>query len=226
MISTDDRHLAKFLPDERIILQSLLAHKCDEPVEFGAEKQRQRGGLVASFETEQRLRDLPARVHRADDVVGSGARPGEEDLGELRVSIDHADRADLDSGLVERNQQEADAAVTGRFRIGAGQHENPIGAVGGRGPDLLAVDDPLRAVQPGASRQRGQVGAGSRLGIALAPDVLHRPDTGKEVLLLLLRAPHQQRVGEHLDAVGVGGHAVRQAGAGEFIDEHHLMQSR
>ena len=61
MTSTDETASCKLLSDERIIVQALLAHERDEPVEFSAEQQRQRCGLVAALETEQRLRDLPAR---------------------------------------------------------------------------------------------------------------------------------------------------------------------
>src|SRR5882757_12033 len=44
--------------------------------------------------------------------------------------------------------------------------------MGVRGPDLGAVDDVVVAVAHGAGFQRGEVGAGARLGIALAPVIL------------------------------------------------------
>ena len=56
--------------------------------------------------------------------------------------------------------------------IGAGQHEDPVGQMAGRGPDLLAVDRPLVAVERGSTTEVAEVGAGVRLGVALAPDVL------------------------------------------------------
>ena len=59
----------------------------------------------------------------------------------------------------------------------------------GRRPDLLAVDHPLVAVELGAAPEVAEVGAGVRLGVALAPDVLAGEDAREEVLLLLVGAP-------------------------------------
>ena len=49
--------------------------------------------------------------------------------------------------------------------VGIGAHEElaEIRAMRERGPDLLAVDDELVAVEFGARLNRGEVGAGARL---------------------------------------------------------------
>ena len=71
-----------------------------------------------------------------------------------------------------------------------------------------------------------EVGAGVGLGVALAPDVLAAQDAGQVVLLLLLGAPLQQRVAEHLDAEDVVAAARRHAGLGELLGHDHLLERR
>ena len=95
----------------------------------------------------------------------------------------------LDAGLVHRHEQERDALVLGHVGVGAGQHEDPVGEVAGRGPDLLAVDHPLVAVELGPAAEVAEVGAGVGLAVALAPEVLAREDARQEVRLLLVGAP-------------------------------------
>ena len=57
-------------------------------------------------------------------------------------------------------------------RVGAHQQEHLVGEVGAGGPDLRAVDDVVIAVEHGLGLQAREVGAGVRLGVALAPDVV------------------------------------------------------
>ena len=87
-----------------------------------------------------------------------------------------------------------------RRRIGAHQAEDPVGIVGIGRPDLLAVDDKIIAVAFGAGLQRGEVGAGIRLGITLAPADEARGDLGQMLLLLRLVAELEQRRPQHPDA--------------------------
>ena len=72
--------------------------------------------------------------------------------------------------------------------VGAADHEAPVGPGGQRGPHLLAVDDPLVAVEVGLGLHVGQVGAGVGLGVALAPAARRREDAGQEAVLLLVGA--------------------------------------
>ncbi len=78
--------------------------------------------------------------------------------------------------------------MLGRVRVGAGQQEHVVRHVGHGGPYLLAVDHVVVAVAHRAGLQRGQIGAGLRLGEPLAPHVLPGEDLGDELLLLLLGA--------------------------------------
>ena len=80
-------------------------------------------------------------------------------------------RASMPARL-HRDQQVGDPGVLGRVGLGAEQAEHHVGLVGLAGPDLLAGDDPLVAHQLGARLQRGEVAAGARLAVALAPGQL------------------------------------------------------
>ena len=89
-----------------------------------------------------------------------------------------------------------------------------------RSPGLLAVDDPVVAVQHRLGAQGGEVGAGAGLAVALAPDVLAGEDAGEEALLLRLRAVADQQRAEHDDAM------VRRAGdavALVFLHQDELL---
>ena len=78
-------------------------------------------------------------------------------------------------------------------RVGAHHREAPLRAVRERRPHLLAVDDPLVAVEHGARLHVRQVGAGVGLRVALAPQLLDRLDLREEALLLRLGAVRDQR---------------------------------
>ena len=82
---------------------------------------------------------------------------------------------------------------------------------------------------PSSSRlqpEATEVGPGVGLRVALAPRVLAGEDARDVVLLLLLGAPHEQRVAEHLDAEAVVRAARRHAGAGELLGEDDLLERR
>ena len=124
------------------------------------------------------------------------------------------------------HEQEGDPPVLRRLGVGAGEHEAPVGGVGFAGPDLLAVDDPLVAVEGGPGGQRGEVGAGVGLGVALAPAVLPREDAGQVVALLLLGARDDQGRSDHVDRHHVVGPAGRRAGSGELLVQHDPLDGR
>jgi hypothetical protein len=149
---------------------------------------RRRG---AALEAERRHGDLPAVVDPADDVVFGAARVGEEDLVELGRAVDLGDRSDLDARLVHGHEQVADAGVLGRVGSVRTRQEDVVGVLGLGRPDLLAVDDPLVAVEHGGRLEAGQVraGVGSEKPWHQAMVPWRMP--GMNSLLLLLGAPLQ-----------------------------------
>src|SRR6185369_10945746 len=64
---------------------------------------------------------------------------------------------------------------------------------GERGPYFLAGDDPLVALTLGPTAHVAEIGAGVRLRIPLAPELLRARDRRQEAALLLLRAERDQR---------------------------------
>ena len=95
--------------------------------------------------------------------------------------------------------------MLGLVGVGARDEHPPTGDVRERGPHLLAVDDPLVTVADGPGREARDVGAGAGLAEELAPDLLVRRARPEEALLLLLRAPREQRRAAHADADDVEG---------------------
>ena len=95
---------------------------------------------------------------------------------------------------------------------------------GQRRPDLLAVDRPTGPVEPArVDRRRGRSRRpGSRE--ALAPAVFAREDSRQEPPLLRLGAQPQQRAAEHLDPERVVGYPRRDAGTGELLGQHDLLE--
>ena len=123
-----------------------------------------------------RHRDPPAVAGLADDQVGGGPGAGEEHLVELRAAGQLLDRPDLDAVLVDRDQQERQPVVPLGAGLGARDDEEPLAELRVGRPDLLAVDHPVVAVQPGLGLHVGQVGAGAGLGVALRPQLLDGQD--------------------------------------------------
>ena len=127
------------------------------------------GAEPAALEHQRGVGDRPAVVDAADGGVDRHPHVGEEHLVEHGASGELAQRPDLDAGLVHVDREVGDALVLGHVGIGAGEQHAEVGPVAARGPHLLAVDDPLVAVELGAGVEPGEVGAGARLAEQLAP---------------------------------------------------------
>ncbi len=144
--------------------------------------------------------DVPAAVDGADHMRLRHADTVEEGFAERRIAGDQQDRLGRHALRGHVEQDEADAVVLLRGGIGADQAEDPVGVVGVGGPDLRARDDEIVAVAFGAGLERGEIGAGVRLGIALAPADQARRDLRQVLLLLRLVAVFEQRRPQHPDA--------------------------
>src|SRR5205085_2161722 len=122
---------------------------------------------------------------------------------ELLAARDGADRADGDPRLVHRIQQEAQAGLLLCALVGADQGIHLVGVRRAAGPDLVAVDDPLVALEARFGARTGEVGTGVGFGKALAPAVL-----AAQYLRQVLRA---LRVGAEQDQRGADvHHALRR----------------
>ncbi len=155
---------------------------------------------AGAFVAEQELRHVPAAVLLVDAVLHRHAHVVEEHLVQVMAVVDRDDRPHRDARRLHVHQQERDALLPlRRVRIGADQHEAPVGVVRGRCPDLLPVHHVVVAVALRRGLQRGKVGSRARFGEPLAPPVVEVGGSGKKTLLLLLGAELDQHRAEHGD---------------------------
>jgi len=145
----------------------------------------------------------PTVAHRPDPLRVGHAGGVEVDLVEVDLTGDVGQRAHLDPGLVEVDEEVRDALALGGARVGAGQQHTEVGKVRPRGPHLLTGDDPLVAIRLGPTRERRQVAARARLAEQLAPDLLGPHDRRQEAQPLLLGAVGEQRRRGQVQAEGV-----------------------
>ena len=95
---------------------------------------------------QRRERDPPPLADVAEPLLVGDADVGEVHLVELGLTGDLVERAHLDAGRLHVDHEVGHALVLRLVGVGAGDEHPPLGEVGERGPDLLAVDDPLVAV--------------------------------------------------------------------------------
>ena len=130
----------------------------------------------AALVGQRRVRHTPALVLGADEVLDRDLDPVEEDLVELALAGDLAQRTDVDALRRHRDREHRDPAVVGRVRVGAHQRDRPVREHRVRRPHLLSVHDVDAVALLGARREAGEVAA--RVGFAeqLTPDVVARED--------------------------------------------------
>ncbi|MCY1409471.1 hypothetical protein D9M71_248220 [compost metagenome] len=174
-------------------------------------------GDAGTFVSEQVLGAGPALVLFADEVLYRHTDVVEEHLVDFMLAVEGDDRPHGDARGLHVDQQEGNAALLLGLRIGAHQAEDPVGVVGVGGPDLLAVHHVVVAVTHRAGLQRRQVGAGARLGIALAPPVLAAEDARQEARLLLRSAELDDHRRHHLHAEG--NHTRRTGGSALLLED-------
>src|SRR5262249_44084958 len=91
---------------------------------------------------------------------------------EVRLSAGLLDRPHLDARTLHVQEEHGEALVLGYIGIGAREQNAVIGIMRARGPDLLAVNDPVIAFLLRARAQPRDVGTAGRLREQLAPDLL------------------------------------------------------
>ena len=112
--------------------------------------------------------------------------------------------------------------MLGRIGVRSCQQEDVVGELGLGGPDLLAVDDPLVAVELGACRERREVAPGIGLGEPLAPRDRAVQDARDELPLLLLGSPLQDGGSDERVPEEVG--PQWRLCPGELLVQHDLLE--
>src|SRR5207253_337876 len=179
--------LAEAAPDRSVVRQATRADQLRELAERQLDPQRRRDAKPRALEHQRSQRDVPAIAGAADDIVVGDECAIEEDLVELRVTRDLAQRTHRHAGLAHVQDEVREIAVA-RLIAGPGEQHAPVGAVRIRGPNLLTTDAPA-AIDPFAARaHRREVTARVGLAEALAPDLVAREDRVQQAALLLIGA--------------------------------------
>ena len=132
----------------------------------------------AALVRERGVRDRPAPVELADEVVARHEHLLEEHLVELRLSGDLDQRPDVDAGRLHVDDEVRDAPVPGGVRVRAGQTDPPPGVARIACPYLLATEQPAVVHWHGARGQRREIAPRAGLAEQLAPDLLGGEDPG------------------------------------------------
>jgi hypothetical protein len=166
---------------------------------------------------QRRLRHPPAVADLPEAVRVGNPHVGEEDLVELGLARDLAQRPHLDARVRHVAHEVRDALVLGDVRVRAGDQDRPARVVGVGRPHLLAGDDPVVAVPHRAGAQARQVGAGTGLAEQLAPDLFAGPQRAQEAGLLVLGAVAEDRGRGHAEAdADPARFVVRRPGGRQF----------
>jgi hypothetical protein len=173
---------------------------------------------------ERRHRHLPAAADLAQQVLLRHLDVGEEDLVELRLAGDLAERAHLDAGRLHVDDQVGEPLVALRVRIATADKDAVVGDVSERRPDLLAVDDERAVLSLDRGANCREVGSGARLREALAPDLLGRKDLRQVATLLLLGSVRHDRWAGHAEPDHA--HVLRRLRPGELLEHDRLVAVR
>ena len=148
---------------------------------------------------------------------------GEEDLVEVAEVLvaELGERSGLDARRLHVDQERRDALVLRDVGIGAHEAQAPVGVVGARRPDLLAVDDEIVAVEHGSGRQAREVAARARFAHAEAPRDLGPQRGNEESFALLVGAVIANRRGD--DAQGLRIERTRDLAARHLFEVDHLL---
>ncbi len=148
----------------------------------------------------------------APTLQASGTRAAfEKHLVEVDLTTQVAQRAHLDTRLVEIDEEVRQPLALGHLEVGARQEHGPVRDVRPRGPHLLTGDDPVIAVALGPGGQGGKVGTGARLAEELAPDLLVADDRREKAKPLLLGPVREQGGSRQVEPEGVQAPEVERS---------------
>ncbi|MCY1414794.1 hypothetical protein D9M71_302530 [compost metagenome] len=198
-------HFGDLHPQQRVLDQgaAIALLRRGDPLELGQGRLGMGdSGLAGALVGEQVLGAGPALVLFAHAVGHRHLHIVEEHLVDFVIAVEGDDRPHADAGRGHVDQQEGNAALLLRLGVGAHQAEDPVGVLAEGGPGLLAVDHVVVTLAHRAGLQRGQVGTGARLGVALAPPVAAVEDARQVAGLLLGSAELDDHRRDHVDAEG------------------------
>ena len=179
--------------------------------------------IVDALEHQGREPDAPAAVHGTDLGAGVERDVVEEDLVEVGLAGDLAQRAHRHALGVHRDDEHRQALVLRHVGVRAGEEQAERRVLRVGRPHLLAREAPGAVGLPHrAGLDAGEVGARGGLGEQLAPHLVggqHRPEVA---LLLVLRAVGDQRRPEHAHADDVED--AEHARAADLLVDDDLMQ--
>ena len=156
----------------------------------------------------------PALVFLADQVADGHAHVVKKDFVHFMFFIEHDDRAHGDARRFHVDQQETDAFLLAHRAIRAHQAKDHVGVLAQGGPGFLAIHDVMVAVALGRGFQRGQVGTGTGLRIALAPPVV-AIQNARQIICFLFGVGESHDDGRHhIDAERQDG---RRGGARALV---------
>jgi len=157
-------------------------------------------GDADALVAEQEFGVVPALVLLADAILERHAHVIEENFVDLVAAVDRHDRAHRNPRCLHVDENEGNAFLLFRARIGAREQENPIRVLSERRPGLLAVDDVVIAVAFRRRLQRGKIGAGAGFGKSLAPPIVEIGDARQELFLLRVGTECVDHRPDHADA--------------------------
>jgi hypothetical protein len=216
--------LAEAVGDDGVLEQSFVGGLLDHSVEQLAQADLQEEPQAGALVHQRGERDLPAVADTPEHVLVRDAGAVEEELVELGLAGDLAQRADLHALLLHVHQEVGEPLVLGRLGVRARDEHAPLRVLRGARPHLLAGEHPLVAIAHGARLQAGEVRAGVGLGESLTPDLISGQDWGQIALLLLLGAPRHDRWTGEQQAEHVGRQG--SAGAPELLEEDRRLGQR
>ena len=200
-IELDACDLPDELPERRVVLTDFGSYDLLETREITCRPTDP--GHARTLVAEQEFGVGPALVFLADQILCGNAHVLEEDVVHLVGSINGDDGPHRDAGRFHVDQQEGDAGLRLCRRVGPHQAEDPVGMLGQCRPGFVSVNNIVIAVPHGFGADRREVGAGSRLRIALAPPILTGEDSRQKFLFLRV-------VAERVDNRTDHGHAERE----------------
>src|ERR1700674_1790432 len=214
-----DLGLRNLLPNRGVGTGAAIAREARQLLHRSLESGRL--GEATPFAPEHGHRNLPTRARLADQVAVLDHRVSQEDLAELTAPGHLADRPDLDSRLVQVDEEERDPLVSLGLAISARQQEALVGIVRAARPSLLSVEDPVPIASLGARAQPGQVAARVGFAEALAEDELAAEDLLDVLVLLPGRTVGEERRSEKAHAKPSKDHRSTRLGHLLVVDRLH-----